>query len=149
MAYSFGGRNAPVRFKIYNNFSSPIFINWKESGIELADTHPLSSNLKLNVASNTNGKIDFARFRSDPDALTTVAANSSNEQQIIELSNFNFHKIKKSKFTAQYTDSNHSKKYSAINYSELISPLRFKIFLSVHVGSKNAEPIIINNDFYI
>ena len=151
--YRFYGQNSPITIAVNNRSSSPMYVNWKESGIVLGNTQ-LKDRKRVQVTAARDEKegIDFGRFQLDPFALTFVGPHSKVETKILELSNFNFNKIDKNLFTTSYLDKKEKgkeKKYKAIDYTEQNSPVQFNIYLMIYPkSSKNPEPIFAETAFY-
>jgi len=152
--YNFHGENAPITVGVYNKMSKPVYIDWRKSGI-IIDNHSNTYREPLDAyaAQGDTGTVDYGRFLNDPEGLGFVKPGSRLNTQVLELANFNFHKIPEDKFTSEYKEThfdNFERKFKRIFYTWEDSPIYIQTFLTVYEKANDmSDPLYYENEFYM
>lgn len=149
IAYSFYGENAPITITVTNRMSTPMYIDWRKSGIIIDNTEiPFAQN---EVVYNDNEQINFDIYLDNPRGISYVRPYSKLERQTMELTNLNFEKINDSLFEKQYTEADQNganRILDCIKYTEADSPLYLQTFLEIYCED-DTEPFVFESDFYM
>ncbi|MDL2215382.1 hypothetical protein LJC00_04255 [Dysgonomonas sp. OttesenSCG-928-M03] len=153
--YNFNGMNAPITVGVYNKMSIPIYIDWRKSGVVI-DNHSATYKEPLDIYAAYGGDtsiVDFGRYLNDPEGICTIKPGTRSNTQVLELTNFNFHKIPKDRFQYNHIEKNANNdlsKLKRILYTEEDSPIYVETFLSIYESANNiSEPLIFETAFYM
>lgn len=152
--YNFHGRNAPITVGIYNRKSTPVYVDWRESGVVVdGQTSMFREPLNANVPWNNANAAGYERFLNDPDGITLIKAGHRQNVQVLELANFNFSAIPDSLYTLNYTGSEADTANSnlkSILYGTDDSPIYLATFLTIYERADDMnEALIFEGDFYM
>lgn len=147
LIYSFSGENAPITVGINNLKTTPIYIDWRKSGL-IVDDNTITFREPINVFASygDTSSTNYGRYLNDPIGISTIKSGSRKNTQILELTNFNFQQIPKDQFV---TNKNRSKnKY--ISYREDNSPIYLETFVTVYEKSNDLNNFFIfETNFYM
>ncbi len=153
--YNFNGMNAPITVGVYNKMSIPIYIDWSKSGVVI-DNHSATYKEALDIYAAYGGDtstVDFGRYLNDPEGLSTVKPGIRSDTQVLELTNFNFHKIPKDRFEYNHMERSKNKdlsKLKSIIYTEEDSHIYIETFLAIYESANDmSTPLIYETAFYM
>ncbi len=151
--YNFYGHNAPITVGVVNKMSKPLYVDWTKSGIMIDDASTSYIELPRVSKGDDSQLTDFTYFLNNSDNLSYVKPYSRLNKQILELTNFNFHKINDSLYNNWNTEADswgENKKYKTIRYAEADSPIYLRTFLTVYEDSRRIEDAFYyENAFYM
>lgn len=153
VVYSFYGHNAPITVGVVNKMSKPLFVDWSKSGIMIDDVPTSYIESQEDLKDDDTKLTDFAYFLNNFDNLSYAKPYSRLNRQILELTNFNFHKINDSLYNKWNTEADswgENKKYQTIRFVEADSPIYLRTFLTVYEDSRSLkDAFYYENTFYM
>jgi len=137
IGYSFYGENAPFSVTIKNKMVRPLYVNWRQSWLQIGDTPENSSNL--------------GQYMESWEGISHIGPGDEKKQLILELSGLHFDKIDDKDFKRKDIILNNgtTEKLRSKDYTEEDSPLYLRSILFVHPGMPDEDPLIFEQDFYL
>lgn len=152
--YNFHGQNAPITVGIYNRKSTPVYVDWRESGVIIdGQTSMFREPLDANVPWGNAKTSRYARFLNDPEGMTLIKGGHRRDVQVLELANFNFSAIPDSMFILNNNNpesDSENLKLKSILYGTEDSPIYLGTFLTIYERADDmSEALIFEADFYM
>lgn len=162
VAYCFYGENAPVRITVLNKTDEPLYVDWGSSALIIDDvavsyevknsTYVVTSNYGTSVHVTSNERP--SNYGDVPGSAQFVPPHSKIEFASLRLGNFTFENIPKKQFRKQpfYTKDGVERKVYVKKYNEVVSPVRFRSYLTLLRKDKENNkiiPFVREHDFYV
>lgn len=152
--YNFHGQNAPITVGILNRKATPVYVDWRESGIVIdGQVSTYREPLDVYAQWGDTSAANYGRFLNDPDGMTLVKPGRRFDTQVLELANFNFSSIPDSLFTTNYTGVGADEvngNLKSIIYGTENSPIYLATFLTIYERADNMdEALVFEGDFYM
>lgn len=151
--YNFHGRNAPITVGVHNKMSTAVYVDWRKSGIVIdGNVSTFREPLEEYAQWGDTSVVNYGRFLSDPDGMTTIKSKQRKNTQVLELTNFKFHHIPDSLFvnnTSDWLDGGKSELKSIV-YGADDSPIYIGTFLTIYRQANDVDDtLIFDADFYM
>ncbi|NDW10009.1 hypothetical protein D0T56_10145 [Dysgonomonas sp. 520] len=142
--YRFNGENAPISVGVRNKTSHPIYVDWRESGITLdGEFSPYLPPYQVREGQ------EHDRLVTDMEGIAKIFPGERIDRVLLELSNFNFHKIKSRKYKHSYKDGN-GEEYPVAKFTENDTPIHLFTYLTVYLKADDMQqPLAFESDFYL
>lgn len=166
IVYNFNGENAPVNITIENKLRVPIFIDWHNSSLILNGRSVSYAPLQINIegtthASSYNYGNGGGGYSSGSGNLNAVASLPPSVDFVPPYSYFTRNSIG---ITNKFNDDVPAAAYQKVHYAvtdgysipvkaavftESSSPLRFRSYISLSIGNRDAFPIAYEHSFFV
>lgn len=164
--YNFYGENAPVTITVENKLRVPIFIDWHNSSLILNGRSVSYAPRQINIEGTTHGSSysygsGGSGYSSGTGNLSAVASLPPSVDFVAPYSYFTRNPIG---ITNRFIDDIPAEAYQKVRYSvtdgysipvkaavftESSSPLRFRSYLSLSIGNRDAFPIAYEHSFFV
>lgn len=151
--YNFHGRNAPIIVGIRNKMSTPVYVDWRKSGVVIdGNVSTFREPIDEYAQWGDTGKVNYGRFLNDPDGMSMIKPKQRINTQVLELANFRFHNIPDSVFHLNPSEVISSEKQELKNilYTPEDSPIYIGTFVTIYEQANTTDnTLIFDADFYM
>lgn len=164
--YNFYGQDAPVNITVENKLRVPIFIDWHNSSLILNGRSVSYAPLQINIEGTTNANSYYNNSRgngysSNTANLSAVASLPPSVDFVPPHSYFSRSPIG---ITNRFNDDVPAAAYQKVRYAvtesysipvkaavftETSSPLRFRSYISLSIGNRDAFPVAYEHSFFV
>jgi hypothetical protein len=160
--YNFYGENAPVTITVENKLQVPIFIDWHNSSLIVNGRSVSYAPSQINIEGTTEASLygrrgsgyysgNLSAVASLPPSVDFVAPYSYFSRNPIGLTNKFIEDVPAKAYqTVRYSVT---QKYSipvqAAVFTEGSTPLRFRSYLSLSIGNRDAFPVAYEHSFFV
>jgi hypothetical protein len=164
IVYNFNGQNAPVNITVENKLRVPIFIDWHNSSLILNGRSVSYAPLQINIEGTTYGSSYSSvgnGYSSGTNNLNAVASLPPSVDFVPPYSYFTRNSIG---ITNKFNDDVPATAYQKVQYAvtegysipvkaavftESSSPLRFRSYISLSIGNRDALPVAYEHSFFV
>ena len=164
IVYNFNGQNAPVNITVENKLRVPIFIDWHNSSLILNGRSVSYAPLQINIEGTTYGSSYSGGgngYSSGTNNLNAVASLPPSVDFVPPYSYFTRNSIG---ITNKFNDDVPATAYQKVQYAvtegysipvkaavftESSSPLKFRSYISMSIGNRDAMPVAYEHSFFI
>ena len=161
LTYDFSGFNGPVKVKVYNKSSQPLYIDWKRSALIIGDqafsyftgTTQVNGSLQggaysLYGITNMSGTLS-AEIKGQ-EGVDFLPPNSSRERTGLYLVDGYLSNIPVEQMNREYIDGDKTQvRLKTIHYSEENSPYRLRSYLTFYTDSQPLQRFVQEHRFFI
>lgn len=164
IVYNFNGQNAPVNITVENKLRVPIFIDWHNSSLILNGRSVSYAPLQIDIQGTTYGSSYSSGgngYSSGTGNLSAVASLPPSVDFVPPYSYFTRNSIGiTNKFNDDIPEAAYQKVQYAVTdgysipvkaavFTESSSPLKFRSYISMSIGNRDAMPVAYEHSFFI
>ena len=160
--YNFNGENAPVNITVENKLRVPIFIDWHNSSLILNGRSVSYAPIQINIEGTTEASYgwrgngygsagNLSAVASLPPSVDFVPPYSYFTRNTIGITNRFIEEVPAGAYqNVRYSvTERYSIPVKAAVFTEGSSPLRFRSYISLSIGNRDAFPVAYEHSFFV
>jgi hypothetical protein len=162
--YNFNGQNAPVNITVENKLRVPIFIDWHNSSLILNGRSVSYVPIQINIEGTTEAASYGSRGSSYGSVSGNLSAVASLPPSVDFVPPYSYLTRNTIVITNRFNDDVPVEAYQKVRYTvtegysipvkaavftEGSSPLRFRSYISLAIGNRDAFPIAYEHSFFV
>ncbi len=161
LTYDFSGFNGPVRVKVYNKSSQPLYIDWKRSALIIGEqafsyytgTRQISGSVQgdaFNLSGITSLSGSLSAQIREQEGVDFLPPRSSRERTGLYLVDGYLPGIAEEQMSREYIDDDKTQvRLKTIHFSQESSPYRMRSYLTFYSDSQPLQRFVLEHRFFV